>query len=158
VSAHGLDGHAGHGSFCWMTAQADRVEHAVIDDEQVAGMKAGQGWFAPLCGEPFLVAFMDVGPVVRCRRCRQLIQARDSLRDFDQRLTEYRRPGWLDRLLCRYQQPAHPVSDTTPSRVHVSMSASAAGRRRPCPQDPGIFPRSTPAGAHRRHLPGRHAE
>lgn len=92
--------------FCWVTAQVDGAEHAVTDESHVAGMTAGDGMYVALCGEEFLCACMDTGPSGRCSSCRGFVRARAELRDFDERMTEHRRPGWLSRLLCRYEQPA----------------------------------------------------
>jgi hypothetical protein len=100
-----------------MTTQADRIEHAVTDDAQAIGVEAGNGWFEPLCGRRFLVACMDAAPLRKCTKCEQFVRIRACLRDFELRLTEYRRPGWLGRLLCRYKQLAdcdvrsHVMSD-----------------------------------------------
>ena len=59
---------ADNGRHCWMTTQTDGVEHAVTDDAQATGIAARNGWFEPLCGQRFLVACMDAGPVSRCPR------------------------------------------------------------------------------------------
>jgi len=99
--------------FSWITAQADGAEHAVIDEAHVAGMQAGEGVFEAACGAVFLAACMDAGPRDRCSSCRAFVRARVELRDFDDRLTEYRRPGWLSRLFCHRKQPADVGSDTT---------------------------------------------
>lgn len=118
------------GRFCWMTAQADGVEHAVTDDAQAVGIETGQGWFEPLCGPRFLVACMDVGPLDRCSRCELVIRARVELRDFDERITAYRRPGWLARLLCRYEQPADVGDPTEPQYTPTSAGVQRRQGRR----------------------------
>ncbi|MGH3758570.1 hypothetical protein [Actinophytocola sp.] len=121
-------------AFCWMTAQADGTEHAVTDVAQATGIEAARGWFEPLCGQRFLVACMDVGPLGRCAECELFVCVRADLRDFEQRMTEYRRPGWLSRLLCRYEQPAD-VGDplepqNTPTSAGVQLSPARPRRRR----------------------------
>ncbi len=141
--------------FSWITAQADRTEHAVLDEAHVAGMEAGNGRYEPLCGETFLAACMDVGPSRSCQRCWVFIRARAELRSFEERLTAYRRPGWLARLLCRYQQPAGVGSETTtspnaPTSAGLQPSAGAPERV------PRILSEPAPVDAPR-HRRGRHA-
>ncbi|MPZ84042.1 MAG: hypothetical protein GEV28_28070 [Actinophytocola sp.] len=140
--------------FCWMTSQDGGVEHAVTDDAQASGIEAGKGWFEPLCGQGFLVACMDAGPRGRCARCELFVRARADLRDFEQRMTEYRRPGWLSRLLCRYKQPAGVGDPTEPLNAPTSAGLQPSAGAVCAPEDLTTASAIAPAGAHRR---GRHA-
>lgn len=112
----------------WITAQADRTEHAVTYDAQVAGMAAGDGRYVALCGIGFLAGPMETAPSGECSSCVTFLRARTELRDLEQRMNE-RRPRWFSSLFCRHKQPAD------------------VGRKRP--------PTPTSAGTHRRH--GRHS-
>lgn len=60
--------------FCWITAQANRMEHAVTDHGQLGGT----GVFEGLCGLLFLPASMDVGPEWRCAVCAARSRGRNA--------------------------------------------------------------------------------
>lgn len=137
--------------FAWITAQADGSEHAVIYEAHVAGMRAGHGWFEAVCGEEFLAACMDVGPLRRCASCLAFLRARARMRCAEQRMS---RPSWLSRL-CRRKQPADVGSETTtspnaPASVGLQPSAGADHVH-----GDDHAPASAPADAH--HRRGRHA-
>lgn len=138
--------------FCWMTAQADGIEHAVTDPAQVAGMEAGHGWFEAMCGREFLAACMDVGPLAQCSSCRAFLRARAEMRSLDERVN---RPGWLSRLFGHHKHPADVGSEPTtipnaPASAGTKPSADADGAPEPTPTS-----ESGSADAAHRH--GRHA-
>lgn len=136
----------------WITSQADGAEHAVTDEAHVAGMEAGLGWYEAACGEEFLAACMDVGPLRRCASCFALLRAHAQMRSAEERMS---RPSWLSRL-CHRKQPAGVGSDTTTS----PDAPPSAGTHEPsagagcAPEDLTTTPESAPAGA--RHRRGRH--
>jgi hypothetical protein len=70
----------GCGPFSWITAQADRTEHAVTHAAQAASLATGRGVYAALCGEELLAASMDVGPSGRCSSCAAFMRVRTTKR------------------------------------------------------------------------------
>jgi hypothetical protein len=86
----------------WLTS-ADRVDHAVTDEEFTANTPEPEA----VCGVVIMLAPMETPPGPRCARCSAFLAARESLRDLEQRLDphRHRRPSWLDRIL-------HPDAET----------------------------------------------
>jgi len=110
--------------FSWITAQVDTTEHAVTDQAHAIGMDAGKGIYEALCGTSFRSACMDIGPLRQCPSCLRVVRARASLRNFEERITEHRRPGWLSRLLCRYQEPADVGCEETRIKASPTVVGS----------------------------------
>lgn len=138
--------------YSWITAQQDRTEHAVSDDEQAAASHAA-GWFMPVCGERFIAAPMEAAASTRCLKCRQYLLARANMRTLDERLN---RPSWLSRL-CHRRRPSGVGGGKTTRNdgamsAGVQPSACAGG----APEGKQGLSSPAPAGAHRRRG-GRHA-
>lgn len=96
----------------WITAQEDGTEHAITDEAQAAGMATAKGVYEGICGEAFLVASLDAGPLRRCRQCLAFTRAKSRLRDLDERMTN---GGWFSRLCHRRKRSADVGSDRTRS-------------------------------------------
>jgi hypothetical protein len=52
----------------WVTT-TDGADHAVTDEEMVAGMRAGKGLYLAVCGASVLAAAMTVPPGATCPHC-----------------------------------------------------------------------------------------
>ncbi|RZS38796.1 hypothetical protein EV193_1045 [Herbihabitans rhizosphaerae] len=55
--------------FIWVTSMRGRVDHAVTDEEMVAGMADVRNEYEALCGVRFVPAPMICGPRRTCRVC-----------------------------------------------------------------------------------------
>lgn len=65
----------------WMTSTMDGAEHAIMDEQMTAGLAAGRGVYAALCGAQVIAASLAAPPGRRCARCVAFLRARASLRD-----------------------------------------------------------------------------
>lgn len=58
----------------WVTS-IDRTDHAVSDDEMVAGAQAGAGRYLAMCGTSLLAAPLIYPPGARCPRCVAMLRS-----------------------------------------------------------------------------------
>jgi hypothetical protein len=108
----------------WLTS-ADRIDHAVTDEEFTAHRPEPEA----VCGAVIMLAPMETPPGPRCTRCSAFLVARTSLRDLEQRIDphRHRRLCWLNRFLHRTSTPAVPTPRALSRRGRFHTPADAIG-------------------------------
>jgi hypothetical protein len=59
--------------FVWLTALDRDLDHAVTDEEMIAGQTRGRGRYRAMCGAVFLPAPMERGPGFPCTACAAIL-------------------------------------------------------------------------------------
>lgn len=78
----------------WMTCGIDGQEHALTDEQAVAGLTLGRGVYDVVCGLTISPQAMTAPPGRRCAHCRILVRARYGAP---------RKTSWWRRLRCRFR-------------------------------------------------------
>ena len=59
----------------WMTSFVDDRDHAVTDEEMLAGMQSRHGAYRAICGETIVPPSMLAPPQPRCHACTAKLRA-----------------------------------------------------------------------------------
>jgi hypothetical protein len=59
----------------WVTSFVDDHDHAVTDEEMVAGMKSRRGAYKAICGDTIVPPAMTAPPQPRCHACTAKLRA-----------------------------------------------------------------------------------
>ena len=87
----------------WYRSMTDGRDHAVTDEQFLAGMQAGHGRYDAVCGHVVDVASLLVPPGTPCARCHAFLAALTALRDSSERIEprRHRKRGVWRRLFRR---------------------------------------------------------
>jgi hypothetical protein len=86
--------------FVWITSFGRGVDHAVAEEQAIAGAEHS-GVYQGVCGAEFLPAPMECGPEFLCASCTEFLWACWERRTPLERPGTATRRGWQSRLGCR---------------------------------------------------------
>ncbi|MEV6441145.1 hypothetical protein [Amycolatopsis sp. NPDC051716] len=115
----------------WHRCVADGRDHAVIDEQFLAGMQARQGRYETVCGHVLNAESLLFAPGTPCARCHTYLAALASLRDVAARMAgpRHRKGSSWRRLFARSCTPIGVGRTEVPSgTVGTPIALIPAGR------------------------------
>jgi hypothetical protein len=90
----------------WVTSVVDEIDHALTDEDMSAGMSAGLGRYAAVCGKSVVPAALTAPPGRACPGCAEILRPSASCGAMDAparrpRRRPHRLPGLRERVWAR---------------------------------------------------------